>query len=417
MKKIFAVAKWEYLQKVRTKTFLIGLLLTPILMIGMGILPTFFASQEDTETRIIGIVDHSGQQLAIPLAERLQSKYKLSNGLPHYLTRVLASGKDISLADAVESASQMVANDELTGVCIIKGPLSTDSVVEYRSKSVGDFQLVGRLTETLRNIVSEKRVQELGLDPRVLQQLEFGLDVESVKLSKQGEKEEGQFFTVFISAYVFLMMLFLLIITSGQMLVRSVIEEKSSRIVEILVSSCSPTELMAGKVIGLSGIGFTQMAFWALIGVAAALQFNMVVVRPEQAALLVIYFILGYLFYAGVFIGAGSPLNTEQEAQQVTSYLVIVLIIPLTLALPAMRNPDATWIKVMSYIPLLTPTMMALRIPIQMPSTTEILTTIALMIVSIYFVMVAAGRIFRIGILSTGKSPKLGQVLRWARGG
>jgi len=212
-------------------------------------------------------------------------------------------------------------------------------------------------------------------------------------------------------------MLFLLIVTSGQMLVRSVIEEKSSRIVEILVSSCSPTELMAGKVIGLSGIGFTQMAFWALIGVAAALQFGLNVVQPAQGALLLVYFVLGYLFYAAIFIGAGSPLNTEQEAQQVTSYLVIVLILPLTLALPAMRDPGALWIKVLTFIPLLTPTMMALRIPIQTPSALEIAATVVLMLVSISVAMVAAGRIFRIGILSTGKSPKLAEIFRWARGG
>jgi ABC-2 type transport system permease protein len=187
--------------------------------------------------------------------------------------------------------------------------------------------------------------------------------------------------------------------------------------VEILVSSCSPTELMAGKVLGLSGLGFTQMAFWALIGTAIAFQFGVSILDPGHAALLVVYFVLGYLFYAAVFIGAGSPLNTEQEAQQITSYLVIVLMIPLVMALPAMKDPDALWIKVLTYIPFLTPTMMALRIPIQMPSLPEILASIVLMVVSIYFAMVAAGRIFRIGILLTGKSPKLAEILRWVRTG
>jgi ABC-2 type transport system permease protein len=133
--------------------------------------------------------------------------------------------------------------------------------------------------------------------------------------------------------------------------------------------------------------------------------------------LLIIYFVLGYLFYAAVFIGAGSPLTTEQEAQQVTSYLVMILILPIALAFPAMQNPDATWLRVLTFIPFLTPTMMALRIPIQMPSPWEILATMLLMVVSIFFAMVAAGRIFRIAILSTGKSPKLAEIFRWAKEG
>ncbi|MGB2959695.1 MAG: ABC transporter permease, partial [Bacteroidota bacterium] len=199
------------------------------------------------------------------------------------------------------------------------------------------------------------------------------------------------------------------------LLVRSVIEEKSSRIVEVLVSSCSPTELMAGKVLGLSALGLTQMAFWALIGITVSTSFGLDFIAPGQALLLAVYFVLGYLFYAAVFIAAGSPLTTEQEAQQVTSYLVLLLIVPIVLAIPAIKTPDASWLKILTYVPFLTPTMMALRIPIQTPPLWEILSTIALMAVSTYFAMIAAGRIFRIAILSTGKTPKITEIIQWAR--
>ena len=159
------------------------------------------------------------------------------------------------------------------------------------------------------------------------------------------------------------------------------------------------------------------MGFWSLIGVAASLQFGMNLIDLSQALLLVVYFILGYLFYAAIFIAAGSPLNTEQEAQQITSYLVLLLILPIVLALPAMKDPGATWIKVLTFIPFLTPTMMALRIPIQMPALWEILLTVVIMLFSIWGGMVAAGRIFRIGILMTGKSPKIKEILRWIKNG
>jgi ABC-2 type transport system permease protein len=196
-----------------------------------------------------------------------------------------------------------------------------------------------------------------------------------------------------------------------------VIEEKSNRIVEVLVSSCSATELMAGKVFGLSGLGFTQIAFWTIVGLVISLGFGITLVSFGHALLLIVYFVLGYLFYAAIFIGFGSPVTTEQEAQQVTSYLVIILILPLVLALPALQNPNAGWIKVFTYIPLLTPTMMALRIPIQTPSAWEIIATIVLMLISIYVAMVAAGRIFKIAILATGKRPRFGEILTWARTG
>ncbi len=416
MNKVFAVARWEYLEKVRTRAFLIGLFLTPLIMIVTGVLPTLFVAQEDTETRVIGLIDMIGDY-AGKFAERMEKRYTLSNGKPNYSVDVLESGTSVDLAEALPRANAMVATDSIMGYCIIHAGSRPDSMVEFRSKVVGDFRIEARMEETLRDLIAEKRAVAMGLDPKLFHDLNVRLDIKTVKLSKTGEREEAGFERVFLSAYVFLMMLFLLIVTSGQMLVRSVIEEKSNRIVEILVSSCSPTELMAGKVLGLSALGFTQIGFWALIGVAATLQFGITLVDPVQAALLTVYFVLGYLLYAAIFIGAGAPVTTEQEAQQITSYLVILLVVPIALAFPAMKYPDATWLKVLSFIPVLSPTIMTLRIPIQMPSATEIIGTIAVLIVSIYFAMVIAGRIFRVGILSVGKSARFADVVRWVRKG
>lgn len=411
--KALAVARWEYLEKVKSKAFLIGLFLTPIIMVAMGVLPTIFVGQQDETTRAIGVIDPTGT-LGESFALRLQTRYTLPNGNPNYVVLPLAIGRNINVDEAVQDAALRVMRDEIEGFCVLSAP---DSVVEYRSKVVGDFQIGMRIEETLRELITDQRVKAMGLDPDIIRRLSVNVNVRMVKLSEEGEEEDSSFEKVFLSAYVFLMMLFLLIISSGQMLVRSVIEEKSNRIVEVLVSSCSPTELMAGKVLGLSALGLTQMGFWAVIGIALSARFGMNLVAPDQALLLLLYFILGYLFYAAVFIGAGSPFNTEQEAQQITSYLVLFLILPIVLAIPAMKDPGAGWIRVLTFIPLLTPTMMALRIPIQMPAWWEILATVLLMVVSIYFAMIIAGRIFRIGILSTGKSPSLKEFLRWIRTG
>jgi ABC-2 type transport system permease protein len=415
MNKALVVAKWEYLEKVKSKAFLIGLFVTPMIMVGMGILPGLLSSTANDETKAIGVIDLNGNFVA-PLAEQL-SKYKLPNGQPQYILQSLGMGSAVDLEEAVVTATNKVMIDEIAGYCVIGQNPLLDSVMEYRSKSVGDLQTTNRLEEALRSILMTKRMERLGLDPGLLGQLKVSLDVKTVKLSKTGEREKADFMTVFFSAYVFLMMLFFLILTSGQLLVRSMIEEKSNRIVEVLVSSVSPTDLMMGKVLGLSGLGFTQIGFWGIIGLALSLQFNIATIQLSQALLMGVYFVLGYLFYSAIFIGVGSPLNTEQEAQQVTSYLVMIVVLPVALALPAIQNPGAAYLKVLSYIPLLTPTMMTLRIPIQMPSAWEFIITIIIMLASTYVAMVGAGRIFRIAILSTGKRPGIRQILAWARRG
>jgi ABC-2 type transport system permease protein len=416
MTKTFAVARWEYLEKVKSKAFLIGLLLTPIIMIGMGVIPSLLATQEDTSTKVIGIIDRTGQ-LGGAFAKKMESRYRLKNGNPNYVVQVLSSGQTGSMSDLIRETDAKVRNGELEGYCVVQGDTPGDTTVDYRSLAVGDFILQSRMEENLRSVFAERRAAARGVSPELLKELQVRLDLKSVKLSKSGKEEEGDFLKVFFSAYVFMMMLFMLIVGSGQALVRSVIEEKSNRIVEVLVSSCSSTELMAGKVLGLSALGFTQIGFWSLLGVAAAVQFGIQVIPPASGLLLIVYFVLGYLFYAGIFIAAGSPLSTEQAAQQVTSYLVLMLIIPIVLAMPAMKNPDATWIKVLTFIPVLTPTMMALRIPIQMPAVWEIIATVVLMIFSIWGIMFAAGRIFRIGILMTGKAPNLAEIFRWIKTG
>ncbi len=416
MKKVLAVARWEYVEKLKSKAFLISLFLTPIIMVGMGVLPTLFARQGDKETKVVGIIDQTGT-IATEFAARMEDRYKLASGQPNYMVEPIASGSSMDLDRAIAEGNRKVLSDQIEGFCIVRGAHDADSLVEYRSKAVGDLVLVSRIEDNLKAVISAHKAIALGLDPGILSQLNAPVDVRTVKLSTSGKKEEGGFEKVFFSAYIFLMMLFFLIVTSGQLLVRSVIEEKSNRIVEVLVSSCSATDLMGGKVLGLSALGLTQMGFWALIGAAISVKFGISFVPPETALLLVVYFVLGYLLYAAIFIAAGSPLTTEQEAQQITSYLVLVLIIPIVLALPAMKTPDATWLKVLTFIPLLTPTMMALRIPIQMPSLVEILATLLLLVVSIYVAMVAAGRIFRVAILSTGKRPGIAEIVRWVRSG
>jgi len=414
VKKILVIARWEYVERVKSKMFLVSLLLMPLLMLSMGILPGMFAGGEDSGTRVIGVIDLYGN-LTIPFADRLQHTYMNEDGNALYVVRPLTALEHVDLETARQEADAIVRTHEIDGYCLFIARSLGGILLEYRSNNPTDFHTAGRIEETVRSIVFEQTLARVGLKPQIAEELKSSVTVRTSHISGDGTPEMG-FLDMFFSAYVFLMMLFFMILSSGQLLVRSVIEEKSNRIVELLVSSCSSTELMAGKVLGLSGLGFTQMAVWGLIGLLLSATLDVPPVQAGDALLFVLYFILGYLLYAAIFIGVGSPASTEQEAQQLTGYLVFILVVPLVLTIPAIQHPDATWISVLTYFPLLTPTMMALRLSIGSPSLWEILLTVAIMLVSIYGAMVAAGRIFRIAILSTGKRPGLGEILRWARG-
>lgn len=416
MTKALSVAKWEYVQKLRSKAFLVSLFVMPLIIIAFGVLPSIFVAQEDKDTKVLGVVDGTGF-LGSAFAERMRTRYSLPGGRPNYLVVNVADTRNTALDSAIAAASRRVFNDEIEGYCIFRSTIMTDSTVEYRSNNVGDFRTLSRVEETVRSLLIERRLAAKGLDPDLVNQLKAPLELKTVKISKSGEVEETGFARVWLTSYVFLMMLLFLVQTSGQLLVRSFQEEKSNRIVEVLVSSCPPTQLMAGKVLGLSALGLTQLGFWGAIGLAVSSRFGIQAFAIDQVSLQLMYFVLGYLLYAAIFIAAGSPLTTEQEAQQVTSYLVLILIIPLVIALPAMQNPGAMWIKILTFIPFLTAPMMAIRIPVQTPPVWELIATAGLLAISVYAAMWAAGRIFRVAILATGKRPGIGEMIRWVRFG
>ena len=411
MKKTLAVAHWEYIEKIKSKAFLVSLFLMPMIMLAMGILPGVLAGRADTENRVIGVIDQSGE-LFQPLAKALDERFKLPNGEPNYILLSIGTDGSVDTFQAKKFADSLVIANQIEGYLIIRQSYMMDTSIDYRTQNVGNLRVTERLTQSIRDLVVERKLRSKGLDPSLVKELTMPIELRTIKLSKSGTEEESGFEQTFLSAYLFMMMMFFLVTTSGQLLVRSMLEEKSNRIVEVLMSSCSAKELMAGKIIGLSGLGLTQMGLWAIIGVAISLNFPVTLPSIPSALILVVYFILGYLFYAAIFVAAGSPVSTEQGAQQLTSYITLILILPIVLAIPVMQNPNSMMAKVLSFIPLITPTMMAMRIPIQMPSPVEIIASMIILALSAFVAMWAAGKIFRTAILAYGKRPGIGELMK-----
>ncbi len=414
MNKTLAVARWEYVEKIKSKAFIISLFLMPVIMVGMGVVPTLLAARPDSETKVIGIIDRSGEMVA-PLERLLAERYRLPDGQPNYLLRPISPGAMPELRDIKRVADSLVVRDNLEGYLVIPGAPLEDTVVEYRSQNIGNIRVTLQLLDALREIIAEKKLQGRGIDPALVKQLTKPVDMKTIKISKSGEEQESGFEQAFFTAYGFMMMMFVLVITSGQLLVRSMLEEKSNRVVEILMSSASANDLMAGKIIGLSALGLTQMGFWLLIGVAISLKFAITLISLQSAVVLFAYFILGYLLYAAIFVAAGSPVSTEQEAQQVTSYLTMFLLIPLVFAILVVQNPNSVLVKILTFFPLLTPSMMAMRVPLQMPSVLEIAVTMTVLGLSGIGAVWVAGKIFRTTILLVGKRPSVRELWRLVR--
>lgn len=413
MNKILAVAQWEFIEKVRTKAFIIGLFMTPLIMSIFTVLPTLLADKGDEKTKVFGVIDET-RSLTAAINARLLEKYTLEGGRPNYEVKEIADNSaDLEHLKVIGTAH--LTSGEMEGYFIIPADVLEKGKIEYRAENVGNARDQNRFSKVLEDIIIERRLQSNGYDAPTIKKLMTDVEIKTFKVSKQGVEKESGFMETFFTGYIFIMMLMFLVLSSGQMLIRSVIEEKANRIVEVLVSSCSSQELMSGKIIGLSLLGLATVAFWALILVGVNIATPVPFVAMDNLLLLFIYFILGYFMYVGIFIIAGSTVSTEQEAQQMTGYITIILVLPIAFAVPLMFNPDSLMVKVMSQIPLLSPTMMALRFSIQTPEWWEIALSLTTMVLTIYGLMWIAGKVFRIGILITGKKPDLKEIYGWLK--
>jgi ABC-2 type transport system permease protein len=368
--------------------------------------------KEDDEPVAIGLIDRT-QRLIDPLDLRLRKLYTLKDGQANYILRNLDGQKPID--ELKMDANDLVAKGKIEGYFYIPASALDSGNVEFRSKNVANIKIQERFSRAIERVIVEKRLGAHGLDTALVHKLTANIQVTSFKLSEEGtEKNEG-FGETFALAYIGILMLTFMVLTSGQLLVRSMLEEKSNRVIEVLLSSCSARDLMTGKIIGLSGLGILQMLVYALIGLAAALKMNVSIIEPGFLMLTLLYAVLGYLFYSAVLVAAGSPVTTEQEAQQITSYVSLLLVAPMGMMIIVMQNPHSLWIRIMSYIPPFTPSLMVLRMAIQAPSTAEIISTVLLLIFSTVGMMWIAGKIFRTAILSYGKRPSLAELLQWIK--
>jgi ABC-2 type transport system permease protein len=410
MKKIWTIAKWEYFEKVKTKTFLISIIITPVIIIVFSLLPTLLSDEEMPRVKTIGVIDTSGGYFNL-LREELE-EFKIENQKPQYLLINLA-GENKSIDQIKMSANSAVLKGKLEAYISLEFPNLDSLVAEYRSESIGNFRDVGRIERAINSVRIQKKLQQEGIPSELAWFIQTKIKLKHIKVEGDGFEGKQDFLITFFSSFIFILLLMMMVVYSGQMLVRSMLEERSNRLIEVLVSSSTPEELLAGKVIGLSSLGFTQILIWFLIGLTLAGSSLIPLGAFENILPMLIYFVLGFLFYTTLFVGIGSVVTTEQEAQQITTYISLVLLLPVVIAMPAIQNPDFIVIKIFSYIPFTIPSVMLLRLNISHVTTYEIIFTTLLMLLSIIIMIKVSAKIFRIGILSYGIKPTFKDIVSW----
>jgi ABC-2 type transport system permease protein len=412
MKKAFTVAKWEFFEKIKSKAFIISLFLTPAIIIIFSVLPTLLATKESDSTKAVGILDFT-QKYFFDYKNEIE-QYKIDGNIPAYA--ILNNYKeDLSPDSLIKQADQMVIENRIDGYILIRKDDKDSIKVEYRSKSIGNFQDVARFEEAFNNLRIKRKLIEENANPALVEFIKNKVNVNQIKIEKPGEEGKGGFESVFFSSIIFILLLMMMIIYSGQMLVRSMLEEKSNRLIEILISSCTPKDLLFGKVFGLSALGLTQIIVWLIIGISLIGATLIPMNAFENIHLIFVYFILGFVFYTTLFVGVGSIVSTEQEAQQITSYLSLLLVLPTVFIISALQNPESTIIKVLSYIPFTLPSVMILRVNVSPIPLWEIAATFLIMILSIIIVVNVSAKIFRFGILYYGKMPTLNELKSWLK--
>jgi ABC-2 type transport system permease protein len=417
MSKVFKVIKREYWERVRKKSFIILTLLGPILMGGMIVLPMFLTRITVEEQKKIAIVDLSGK-IFQPLVNKLDDKIK--GGERRFIFERIEPGLR-GIDEIKKQLSQQVEKNRIDTYIIIEKNILEKGKAEYLSKNVANIDEIMRFERAISQIIVNYRLNQRGLDHEEIKKLTKSINLKTIKIVKGQEKESG-FVQDYMVTMVFVVILYMTILLYGITIARGVIEEKSNRVIEILISSLSPFQLMFGKILGIGAVGLTQYIIWGAFALslssiaASAVGTNVLTLfAPETIFFFIIFFILGFLLFGTMYAAIGALCNTEQEMQNFQPIVVIFLVVPMLMAVFIVQNPNSTVATVLSFIPFFTPILMFMRINLITPSALQIGTSIVLTIITILLMIKLSAKIFRVGILMYGKRPRLSEIIKWLR--
>ena len=415
--RIIAVIRRELREKLMSKAFIVMTLLLPVIIfVLIGFQALIAGFQGDKGTKIEIVTESSG------LTEECKKSFtKLSfvEDKSWVLSYDTVSHEDIK--EYIDSKKADLLSNKLTGIIFIPQKAFEDKKVSYYARTPNKQTINWKMNGPINNVLIDRYFSGKSLNNEELKFARMSVNFNNFKVTKE-KKIEKQAYGNIALAFVFAFLLYISLIMSGSMTMTAVIEEKSSKVVEVLLSSVSSKELMAGKVLGTSITSLAQMVIWLLpmiVVVSTTWSFMPSGLKFDIGFGHFIYFLcnffLGLLIYQGLFAMVGSLFNTTQEAQQGVFPLMILIIIPFFICFSMMNNPENIIATIASYVPFATIIVMPCRFTLVDMSFIYPLISFAINIATLILIFPVAGKIYRVGILRTGTKPTLREVIKWVK--
>lgn len=451
MKKFLAVVRREYIQRVRTKFFVVATVLGPVLMALFTVGPMYMAGLKAGGPTRLAIVDESGRLYGRFRNALARPRYEPEEAQPDSLPSTVANSNQQegmkraaqlgaqgfvvervslegrTLDEVKEELSVRVLRNELDGYVVIPASILQEGKAQFYGRNSGDVFTRETVRDRLTAAVREARLEENQIDQRVLDEINRRVSLTSMRISAQGEERvSGTAASGFFVVFAFGFLIYITVLLYGQVVLGAVIEEKETRIAEILFSSMRSFPLMIGKLLGVSLVALTQLGIWAsaflifsLFGVGMLAARGMPIGMPHIAPSVFLYFglffLLGYFIYASIYAVIGSMVTTAQEGGQLAMPVVLMLAACLWLAVPVIRSPNSSFAFWVSMFPFFAPITMMVRIVTETPPFWQIALSLAIGFGTVVLLIWLASRIYRIGMLMYGKKANIPEVWRWLR--
>ena len=427
MHNAWLIARREYLERIRTRGFLITTLMIPLIMCGFIYGSAFISSNSEPGAHIA--VVSSDTQLVLDLQAQLQQQHA-RHAQPHSATQPSIAVDAINVGPRNEQATRTLLDRELDsgvldGVLWIT-PAPTPAKDQparptfiFTPRSSDQDYLRSPLAAALGTILMREQLAHRGIVASDAETMLQPVDIPAVHVAHREYSESAE-----VSVAILFFLMYFVIMLYGMNVARSIIEEKTSRIFEVMLATIRPEEMMAGKILGVGSVGLTQVGIWlsaALLLSASSIASSLggqsihVGLTAAQIVYFFVYFILGYAFYSSIAAALGAMTNSEQELQQLNMFLVLPLVVCFATLKSVLTNPDSTMARVLALVPPFTPLLMYLRVSLGHPSRWEIFASIALTSACIYAIIWVTSRIYRVGVLMYGKRPSLPELLRWLK--
>ncbi len=415
MRNVWLIVRREYLAGVRTRGFWITTLLMPLLVSFLLILPARLANYRPNVVRNIVVVT-SEAGFGEALLKELEKQGQNSG-----ITYKVALSTNATAAER-EVLRGRVAAGELDGYLWATDEALAARNFQYVARATNDFLEMASLNVAVFRAAISQRLALRGVNRGDLDDVMRSVRLETIRI-EQGRESAWSSRGMVMMTFLLVTSLYGLVLMYGVILMRSVLEEKSSRIMEVLLSAVTARQLMAGKILGVGAVGMTQMLLWGMMAAMAVgpmlLKWKDVVagiqLPPGAILFLPVFFVLGYLLYSALWATLAAVVNSEQEAYHLQTFVMLPMLFSVIMVLFVMRQPSTPLSVALSLIPFCAPVLMYVRILVETPPAWQIALCLALLVGTTWALLVVCSRVYRIGILMYGKRPTLPEIWKWMR--